>query len=151
MVVQTFVHRLGSRFSIKDPSDFSYFLGVKVISCLEDIRLTRKKYLLDILTKHNMKNSKPIQKLLATSFSTQLHDGSPPLYAILYRHTVGSLDYLLISHPDIIFSVNKLSQFMHAPMTHHCDVVKYLFRYLNGTQSYGIQLLRHNYVSARLL
>ena len=147
MVVQNFVDQLGSRFSIKDLGNLSYFLGVEVIPCPEGLRLTQHKYLLDILTKHNMENSKPVQTPLATSSSLQLHDGSPPADATLYRQTVGSLQYLLISRPDIAFAVNKLSQFMHAPTTHHWATVKRLLRYLNGTRSYGIRLKRHSSLS----
>ena len=147
MVVQSFVDQLGSRFSIKDLGTLSYFLCVEVASCSGDLRLTQRKYLLDILAKHNMENSKPVQTPLATTSSLRLHDGSPPADATTYRQTVGSLQYLLLSRPDIAFAVNKLSQFMYAPTTQHWGVVKRLFRYLNGTQTYGIRMQRHSSLS----
>ena len=42
---------------------------------------------------------------------------------------------------DISFDVNKLSQFMHAPLEVHWGVVKRLLQYLNGTHNLGIKLL----------
>ena len=37
----------------------------------------------------------------------------------LYRSTVGSLQYLVNTRPDICFSVSKLSQFLSAPTVAH--------------------------------
>lgn len=42
--------------------------------------------------------------------------------------------------PDILFVVNKLSQFLHAPRTTHWQVAKRVLRYLKGTLSHGLFL-----------
>lgn len=55
-----------------------------------------------------------------------------------------SLQYLLISYPDITFVVNKLSQFMHAPIMQHWSTVKQLLWYLNSTRSYGLLFLSNH-------
>lgn len=47
-----------------------------------------------------------------------------------YRATVGSLQYLGLTCPDIAFAVNRLSQYMHQPRTLHWEAVKRLLRYL---------------------
>ena len=36
-----------------------------------------------------------------------------------YRSTVGALQYVTITRPDISFAVNKVCQFMQAPTTEH--------------------------------
>lgn len=47
-------------------------------------------------------------------------------------------------HPDIFYTVNKLSQFMHAPTTKHWNRVKRALCYLAETVSHGILLRRGN-------
>jgi len=65
----------------------------------------------------------------------------------LYRATVGSLQYLSLTRPDISFAVNKLSQFMHQRTSDHWDLVKRLLRYLCGTLNEGVVIHRHSQVA----
>ena len=69
-----------------------------------------------------------------------LTSGSPLSDPSEYHQVVGSLQYLLLTRPDIAFAVNKLSQYMHCPTTEHWSFVKRLLRYLVGTIDDGLQL-----------
>ncbi|XP_015962327.1 secreted RxLR effector protein 161-like [Arachis duranensis] len=60
----------------------------------------------------------------------------------LYRSIIGSLQYLTIITSEICYSVNKLSQFIQAPLESHWKLVKRVLRYLSGTSSYGLHLKR---------
>ena len=58
----------------------------------------------------------------------------------LYISIIGSLQYILITHPELSYSVNKVYQFLHHPQLHHWKVVKGILRYLAGTTSHGLLL-----------
>lgn len=56
----------------------------------------------------------------------------------VYRSTVGMLQYLSITRPDIAFAVNKVSQFSHNSRDVHCIAIKRILRYLKNTISCGL-------------
>ena len=64
-----------------------------------------------------------------------------------YRQVIGTLQYLLITRPDIAFAINKFSQYMHCPTTEHWSFVKRLLRYLVGTVDDGLQLFNDSTLS----
>ena len=68
-----------------------------------------------------------------------LHDSAPFDASSLYRSTVGALQYLTLSRPDLAFSVNRLSQYLEAPTLAHWKACKRVLRYIKDTISYGLK------------
>lgn len=98
------------------------------------------KYILDLLTKTNMLDAKPVTTPLPTAPKLTLHGATKLDDATEYKSVVGSLQYLAFTRPDIAFAVNRLSQFMHQPTSDHWQAVKRVLRYLAGTTTHGIFL-----------
>ncbi|KAJ8769224.1 hypothetical protein K2173_000999 [Erythroxylum novogranatense] len=91
-----------------------------------------------------MTDAKPVLTPIPTSPPLLLKSGTPLSDPTEYRTIVGSLQYLLLTRPDIAFAVNKLSQYMHTPTTEHWTFVKRLLRYLCRTINEGLQLHRQS-------
>ncbi|XP_019098255.1 PREDICTED: uncharacterized protein LOC109131584 [Camelina sativa] len=102
------------------------------------LHLTQTKYITDLLRKTLMAEAKPVPTPMVSSQVLTLSSGVPLSDGTQYRATVGSLQYLLLTRPDIAFAVNRLSQFMHKPTTVHWEAVKRVLRYLVGTEKKGI-------------
>lgn len=79
---------------------------------------------------------------MASNLSLSSKQGNPISNPQEYRSIVGALQYITVTRPDIAFSVNKVSQFMHCPLDTHFKAVKRILRYLKGTLSYGMVLRR---------
>jgi hypothetical protein len=62
-------------------------------------------------------------------------DGEPLENPTRYRHIVGSLVYLCITRPDILYYVHILSQFVSAPTQIHYSHLLRVLRYLRGTST----------------
>ena len=69
----------------------SFFCGVEVLDTSTSLLLSQRKYVIDLLNKHNMLNSKPISTSLAVGTSLSATDGFMPVNANMYRQVVGGL------------------------------------------------------------
>lgn len=143
-MVSACIHVLSSRFSLKDPTDLHYFLGIEVTRTRSGLHLMQRKYIIDLLTKMHMLDAKPVTTPQATTPKLSLSTGTPLADAKEYRMVIGSLQYLSYTRPDIAYSVNRLSQFMHRPTDAHWQAAKRILRYLAGTLSHGIFLGRQS-------
>jgi hypothetical protein len=133
---------LESDFAVKDLGKLNYFLGVEVIPNAHGILLSQQRYIINLLKRTNMHEAKPVSSLMASTTSLTAHEGESFADVTLFRSTVGALQYLSLTRPDIAFAVNKLSQFMHKPTVLHWQSAKRLLRYLKQTLTFGLQIYR---------
>jgi histone deacetylase 1/2 len=144
-LVQTLVQKLDSAFSLKQLGDLDYFLGIEVKNLSDgSLLLTQSKYLKDLLIKTNMLDCKPIATPMMSSCKLSKTGSDNVTDATLYRSVVGYLQYATITRPEISFVVNKVCQFMSAPLESHWTAVKRILRYLKGTINFGLKLVPTN-------
>jgi hypothetical protein len=117
--ISQLISALRSSFALKDLGSLHYFLGVEATWHEDGLHLSQQRYIHDILTKTNMVLVKPVSSPMSASTTLSRFDGSTITNTTLYRSTVGSLQYLSLTRPDIAFVVNKVSQFMQDPRDSH--------------------------------
>jgi histone deacetylase 1/2 len=138
-LIQEVILKLNVQFALKQLGQLDYLSGIKVHHLPSGaLLLNQAKYVRDLLCKAKMEDSTPIGSPMAANCRLS-KDGSDVLYdPTLYRSIVGALQYVTFTRPDIAFSVNKACQFMSKPLNSHWKTVKRIFRYLNGTISFGL-------------
>ena len=105
--------------------------------------LSQQKYIRDLLLRLKMDSVKPVSLPMATSCKLSKIVGESLSDPFVYPSTVGALQYLSFTRPDIAFSMNKVAQFMQAPTD---SAVKRILRYLKSTIQHGLFLSRHSSV-----
>jgi len=63
----------------------------------------------------------------------------------LFKRLVGSLIYLIVTRPDIMYGVILISRFMENPKESHWKEGKRILRYVNGTIDFGIKYSTSKY------
>lgn len=108
----------------------------------DGIILSQQKYTTDIICRLGVQACKSVDTPISVSEKLSRHVGDPlsPDDATKYRSTVGALQYLTLTRPDILFAVNKVCEFLSAPTSVHWTAVKWIIWYLRGTTSLGIHI-----------
>ena len=75
-----------------------------------------------------MIGAKDVSTPLSTTTSLKLVDGTSSTNSTEFRSVIGALQYLSLTKPNISFSVNKLSQFMHKLIVTHLQATSSLFK-----------------------
>lgn len=134
------IDALSTKFSLKDLGDLHYFLGIQIHPSANGILLCQRKYLQSILETTKMDLEKPIHTpMLSSSLASAA--ASPGMSdPSLFRKVIGSLQYLLLTRPDIAFSVNRLAQKSHNPTEADWSDLKRVLRYLKGSLDFGLFL-----------
>ncbi|KAL5564064.1 hypothetical protein UlMin_033811 [Ulmus minor] len=136
--IEKLVAVLNSSFSLKDLGQLSYFLGIEVKAVNGGLQLSQRRYIEDLLQKTKMDNARPLPTPMISSLKLTSDEGDPIENTTEYRSIVGALQYITITRPEIVFSVNKVCQFMQSPLDQHWKAVKRILRYLKGTTDEGI-------------
>ena len=133
----TLIHDLNTAFALKTLGSVHYFLGFEVIRTPYVLHLRQTKYASNLLQKTNMSNAKPSSTPMHLGKKLSWNDS--PLFSqpSLYRSTIGALQYLTHTRPNISYAINKLSQFLHAPTNHSS---------LGGLQMYTSLHKGHPYI-----
>ncbi|GJS53192.1 hypothetical protein Tco_0626554 [Tanacetum coccineum] len=96
------------------------------------------KYVAEILRKFNYTDVKTTSTLFDLEKPLVKDGDADDVDVHLYRSMIGSLMYLIISRPDIMFVVYACARFQVTPKTSHLLVVKRIFRYLKGKPTLGL-------------
>ena len=124
---------LSVKFDMMDMQDLHYFLGISVIRISDDIMISRRHYILNLLFKFGMTKCKLVATPLDRNLKLDADSSTKECESTHYRQLVGSLIYLTITRPDLSYPVGLLSRFMQTPCNTHLDCAKRVLRYVSGT------------------
>ena len=123
--LKSFIH---SQFHTKDFGMVRYFLGIEVMRSKHEIFLSQRKYVLNSLSEIGKLGAKSCSSLMAPGVHLT-REGETFEDPERYRRLVGKLNYLIVTCPDIVHSVNDVSQYMSAPTVDHWVAVEQILCY----------------------
>ena len=139
--LKSFIH---NQFHTKDLGMLKYFLGVEVMRSKQGILLSQQKYELDLLSKTG--------KLVAKSCSTPMTSNveitkEGDLFEDFerYKRLVGKLNYLIVTSPNISYSISVLSQYISSPTVIHWAAIEHILCHLKEAPGRGILYKKHGH------
>ena len=85
-----------------------------------------------------MKNCNTVNTPVAVDLKLTREGEGKIIDLILFRSLIGSLRYLSITRPDIVYSVGLLSWNVEKPKESHWLAVKRILRFIKGTIDFGL-------------
>nr|GEY14051.1 retrovirus-related Pol polyprotein from transposon TNT 1-94 [Tanacetum cinerariifolium]GEY81998.1 retrovirus-related Pol polyprotein from transposon TNT 1-94 [Tanacetum cinerariifolium] len=133
-----FAKIIHDEFEMSMMGELNLFLGLQIKQMEDGILFNQSKYIKEMLKKFGLEDSKPIKTLM--SFDTKLtkYEECESVDSTKYRGMIGGLLYLMVSRPDIMFSVYLYARFQEALKTSYLEAVKRIFRYIKGTTHLGL-------------
>lgn len=137
MIVE-FKESMKQEFDMSDLGKMRYFLGVEVLQCSEGIYISQKKFAKEVLERFGMEGSNSVYNPIVPGVKLSRDEGGVRVDATRYKQMVGSLMYLTVTRPDLMYVVSLASRFMASPTEMHSQVLKRVLRYVKGTVNLGI-------------
>ncbi|KAL8146996.1 hypothetical protein AgCh_004641 [Apium graveolens] len=141
--VQSIAHlksHLDALFGIKVLGRLHYFLGIEVSHSPDGIALCQRKFATELLSEAAIDLIHPVCTPLPVHLKLSNTEGVLLSNPEVYRSLVGKLNYLTNTRPDLSYTVQTLSQYMHPPRNTHLSALHNTLRYLDGTIHQGILL-----------
>jgi hypothetical protein len=138
-------------FAMKDLGKMRYFLGVEVTQSVKGIFIHQQRYPREILSKFGMEDCNFLCNSIVPGNKLTKNEGGKCVEAINFKQIIGSLMYLLVTRPDLAYSVCLIARYMERPTEMHQAAVKRILRYLKGNIKLGIlyEKGKMNYVTPR--
>lgn len=146
--IEDIKNKLKSEFEMKDLDPVRRILGIEVKRNRKEgtLSLSQKSYMLKLLNRFSMTDSKNVSLPLANHFKLS-NEQCPKskeeferMARVPYSNVVGSVMYLMVcSRLDLAYSISILSRYMSNPGEAHWEAMKWLLRYIKGTSNLRIQ------------
>jgi hypothetical protein len=133
-----FKHSMFKGFEMTDNGLMSYFLGIEVKQENDGIFISQKKYMREIFEKFKMDNCNAVNTPVATGLKLSKEGEGKLFNSTMYKSLVGSLRYLTMTRPDILYGVGLVSRYMKTPRESHWLTTKRILRYIKGTLNFGL-------------
>jgi len=95
--------------------------------------MSQRKYAFDILHDTGLTGACPDKSPMVQYLKLTPDDGELLKDPVKYRRLVGRLIYLMVTRPDIAFSVQTLSQYIQDPRKPHWDAAIRVLKYIKGS------------------
>jgi hypothetical protein len=154
--------KLSNSFAMKDLGVAKKILGIIIKRDKKNHKLTlsQGEYIEKVLKRFRMQNAKPVSTpldrhlKLTKEMCPKTQEEIKYMSRVPYSSVVGSLMYAMVcTRPDIAHAVGVVRRYMNNPGKEHWEVVKWILRYLKGTDTHalcfgGSNTFLHGYVDS---
>ncbi|KAI3669275.1 hypothetical protein L6452_40503 [Arctium lappa] len=133
-----FAKRMKKEYKMSMMGELTYFLGLQIKQSDKGTFISQGKYVKDMLKKFDLTQNSAMKTPMSPPLTLNKDPFGKPVNVTAYRGMIGSLLYLTVSRPDIMYSTCLCARYQSEPKESHLIAVKRIFRYLKGTHNLGL-------------
>ncbi|GJY78808.1 retrovirus-related pol polyprotein from transposon TNT 1-94 [Tanacetum coccineum] len=133
-----FANQMTNKFKMSMMGQMSFFLGLQISQSPRGIFINQSNYASEMVKKYGLHSTDSVDTPMIENKKLDEDLQGKQVDATLYRGMIGSLMYLTASRPDLNYVVCLCARYQAKPTEKHLQVVKRIFRYLNGTINIGL-------------
>ncbi|KAI3501210.1 hypothetical protein L1887_29073 [Cichorium endivia] len=135
---RSFKQSMQKEFEMTDLGKMKFFLGVEVNQSPEGISLCQSQYAKEVLKRFKMSEANGVKNPIVPGTNLMKLVAGKDVDSTLYMSLIGSLMYLTVTRPNLMYVVSLLARFMAKPKEEHMAIAKRVLRYVKGTMNYGL-------------
>nr|GEV23302.1 uncharacterized mitochondrial protein AtMg00810-like [Tanacetum cinerariifolium] len=135
---KAFEKLMKDKFQMSSMRELTFFLRLQVKQKHDRIFISQDKYVAEVLRKFVLTDRKSARTPIDTENPLLKDPDGEDVVVHTYRSMIGSLMYLTLSRPDIVFVVCACACFQVTPKASHLHAVKRIFTYLKGKPHLGL-------------
>ena len=136
---------MSKEFEMSMIGELKFFLGLQIKQTKDGIFINQSKYIKELLKRFGLEDTKSKGTPMSSTLKLDKDEKGKEVDTKKYRGMIGSLLYLTVSRPDIMFSVSLCAHFQACPKESHLLAVKRIFKYLSGTLNLGLWYPKHTH------
>lgn len=133
-----FKNSMMQEFDMTDLGRMKYFLGVEINQEKAGISMYQQKYAKEVLDRFNMWEFNGVKNPIVPGTVVTKVGMGDKVNDTMYKRLVGSLMYLTVTRPDLMYAVSFISRFMADPREEHLQLAKRILRYVKATYNFGL-------------
>ena len=149
-LVAKFSDTMSREFEMSMLGELTFFFGLQIKQTQEGTFMHQSKYTRDLLKKFDMGEAKPLSMPMSTTMALDADEEGEAVDQKEYRSMIGSLLYLTVTRPGILFTVCLCVRFQSSLHTCHRQDVKRIMRYLRFTPEFGLWFSTSSSLSLRV-
>ncbi|XP_023737488.1 uncharacterized protein LOC111885462 [Lactuca sativa] len=124
---------MAKKFDMSMMGKLTFILGWQVKQITNGIFVCQNKSIANMLKKYGFSDCEPVKTPMSSSTSIGTDPSGIDVNATLFQGTIGSIIYLIVSRPYIMFATILCARYQASPKESHLHNVKRIFQYLKHT------------------
>ena len=142
-ILTKFTKLMQEEFEMSMIEKLNFFLGLQIKQDKKRIYINQTKCIWQIINRFDI-SGRHVETPMSNTCKLDRDEDGKKVDQKLYQGMIGSLIYLTMSRPDIMFCVCTCARYQSNPRESHLLVTKRIFRHLNGIENVGLRYSKNS-------